>query len=645
MFLALLSLPLCSFLIACYGSTFVGRNGILLYTVLNMSVVNIFSLFLLFILLLNNYSLFMNFNCWLGFLELDSTWLFRLDFLSVSMCYIVSLISLFVHIYSVDYMYGDHNRSLFLGYLSLFTFFMLLLVCSGTTFLFFLSWEGVGICSYLLINFWNTRIIATQSAIKALFVNKISDLFLFTGLLILSLLHGSTDIGVIEICSPLLSVESISVLGYTYTTQYLCCVLLFIGVIGKSSQLFLHIWLPDAMEGPTPVSALLHAATMVTAGIFLILRFSFIFDENVNVLQYAGILGGVTIVVSGTIGLFQFDIKKVIAYSTCSQLGYMLVACSASVYYISLYHFTIHAFFKALLFLLAGCLIHSLMNEQDMRKYGGFIYSFPLCFILFIVASSSLVAEPFLSGYYSKELIIFSLNGVYLGSYSFIYWLSLYGAILTVLYSARSVWLIFFSKFRGFINMGRGLHDLTYILIYPLVILGILSLVGGYVYSGIYRDGSVLNVFSSTEHHELSNHYIYDFISMEHNYIVLLCNCTLGGILLLYYLSKTYVYSIYFNTVNCFIINKWYFDTIYNRIGSFSSFFISEHILYQILDKGYIEYIGPLGLYETVSYYARVSFVKNDTILTDVLYVFVYVATSVVVILYSYLMFSYNVIL
>jgi len=636
MFVLLLVLPLCSFIIICLFSSFFGRNGVLFYSILNMSVVNILSLYMFLLILFNNYSIYLIFNNWFFFLNFDVSWLFRLDALSVSMAYVVSLISLFVHIYSIDYMYGDPNRSLFLGFLSLFTFFMLLLVCSGNMILFFMSWEGVGVCSYLLINFWNSRIIATQSAVKALLVNRVSDLFLFLGLLQLSLLYGSVDFTVVEFCIYLSKYSNIFIFGCFCNMGTICSFFLLVGVVGKSAQLFLHTWLPDAMEGPTPVSALLHAATMVTAGIFLVLRFSFIFEANSYVLQCAGLLGAITILVSGTIGLFQFDIKKVIAYSTCSQLGYMLVACSASVYYVSLYHFTIHAFFKALLFLLAGCIIHSMSNEQDMRKYGGLLYSLPMCFILFLIGSSALVAEPFLSGYYSKEFIIFSLNDVYVSTYNFVYWLSLYGAILTILYSTRSMYLVFFSNFRGFFTHTLSIHELSYILIYPLSILAIFSLFSGYLYSAIFRDGSLFLNFNTSTIHMLSNHYVYDFISLEHNYITIFCNMVFVLLFVFCGYLNSVISTRFYSVIRCFFINKWFFDIVYNRVLVLGTLLSSDNIYNKYLDKGYIETFGPLGMYSSIYYYLGFGNLKNYTIFSDVLYVFIYVLLIFVVLLCSY---------
>ena len=634
MTLLMLLLPLISFIIISFYGTYLGRIGVLLYAIVNISVLNLLSFLLLLIFLVDEYCIFLTCGSWLRFEFFDVKWMYSIDLLAVSMSYVITLISMFVHLYSIDYMYGDPNRSLFLGYLSLFTFFMLLLVCSGNLFLFFLSWEGVGICSYLLINFWNTRVLATQSAIKALLVNRVSDLFLLVGFAELSLYYSTSDICAMDGATSHYIPHSFIVGFFDFST--FTCLCLLLGVVGKSAQLFLHTWLPDAMEGPTPVSALLHAATMVTAGIFLILRFSFIFDTNPAILQVAGFLGASTIIVSGTIGLFQFDIKKVIAYSTCSQLGYMLVACSVSSYFVSLYHFTIHAFFKALLFLLSGGLIHAFSNEQDMRQYGGLLFAFPLSCILFIIGNSALIAEPFMSGYFSKELIIFSLNDSYIGIFNCAYWLAFYGALLTILYSCRSLWLVFLGQIRGFFNVWRGFHELSFILIYPLGLLGILSICSGYLFLPIYENGSMLGLFSVSYYHAPINHFFFDFNTMEHNILLVSCNFIISLIFVGYFYLNKLFGSIHYSFFRYIFISRWYFDFIYNRIIVLLSLRASENIFYQYLDKGFVELFGPLGLYRSANFYHSVSQSKNNTLFSDIIYILGYFIIFLLFLLCSY---------
>lgn len=287
------------------------------------------------------------------------------------MLIIVTFISSLVHIYSTEYMEHDPHLSRFMSYLSLFTFFMLILITSNNFLQMFVGWEGVGLASYLLINFWFTRIQANKAAIKAMLVNRVGDFFILLAIFALYFVFNTLDYDLIFSLSPIVTKYKISACGFSFYILDVICVLLLLGAMGKSAQLGLHTWLPDAMEGPTPVSALIHAATMVTAGVFLIIRCSFLFEFSPISLHFVTLIGSLTAFFAATVGLFQNDIKRVIAYSTCSQLGYMIFACGLSSYEVSLFHLSNHAFFKALLFLGAGSIIHAVADEQDMRKMGG----------------------------------------------------------------------------------------------------------------------------------------------------------------------------------------------------------------------------------------------------------------------------------
>ncbi len=314
----------------------------------------------------------------IGYLNINISLYF--DTLTVIMLCVVNLISLLVHIYSIDYMLHDPNFNRFMSYLSLFTFFMLVLVSADNYLLMFVGWEGVGLSSYLLINFWYIRILAGKAAVKAMLVNRIGDLALLIGISVLYFSFFSLKYTVIySIVLYYLNFIYI-ILGYSCNLLTIICLFLFFGAMGKSAQLGLHMWLPDAMEGPTPVSALIHAATMVTAGVFLVVRSSFLFENCYNILIFVSFIGGLTCLFSGLIGVFQYDIKKIVAYSTCSQLGYMFFSCGMSNYSVGLFHLFNHAFFKALLFLSMGSIIHALFDEQDIRRMGGLV--FWLVFIL-----------------------------------------------------------------------------------------------------------------------------------------------------------------------------------------------------------------------------------------------------------------------
>jgi NADH-quinone oxidoreductase subunit L len=343
---------------------------------------------------------------WLYIDIFDIKFCIFLDSLTCSMLLIIFSISLCVQVFSIEYMKSDPFIIRFFSYLSLFGFFMLFLVTSDNFLQLFIGWEGVGLCSFLLISFWYTRILAVKAAVKAMIVNRIADVFFMMAISLLFLVFKTLNFVIIFDLIPFFTLDIFHFFFFSVKKLDFICFLLFVGAIGKSAQLGLHIWLPDAMEGPTPVSALLHAATMVTAGIFLILKCSSIFEFSEFTLLLIVCSGGLTCFFSGIIGLFVYDIKKIIAYSTCSQLGYMFLTAGFSRYDVSFFHLFNHAFFKALLFLSAGSIIHSMKDEQDIRKMGGLINFLPFSFICFFIGSFAIMGFPFLTAFYSKDLIL-----------------------------------------------------------------------------------------------------------------------------------------------------------------------------------------------------------------------------------------------
>ncbi|RHY87754.1 hypothetical protein DYB26_014653, partial [Aphanomyces astaci] len=398
-------------------------------------------------------------------------WAFYFDTLTFVMLTVVTGVSTLVHLYSSEYMGNDPHLSRFMSYLSLFTFFMVILVTGDNFIQMFVGWEGVGLCSYLLINFWFTRLQANKAAIKAMIVNRISDLVLLLGIFILF-----NNLKTVEFFS---SFATISILqNYTFLfLNYYC----FIGAMGKSAQVFLHIWLPDAMEGPTPVSALIHAATMVTAGVYLVARCSPIFEYSVFTLKMITIVGALTAFFASTVGLVQNDMKKIIAYSTCSQLGYMFFACGLSNYALGVFHLSNHACFKALLFLGAGSVIHAMGDEQDIRKMGGLRRILPFTYIMFLIGSLALMGFPFLTGFYSKDVILeiayASFNEIGL----FAYWLGTIGACFTAFYSTRLIFFTFLSETNAHKNVILHAHDAPFRMAIPLAILALGSIFIGYL--------------------------------------------------------------------------------------------------------------------------------------------------------------------
>jgi NADH-ubiquinone oxidoreductase chain 5 len=414
---------------------------------------------------------------WISFDLVQLEWCFFFDSLSVSMLIIISTVSLCAVAYSVEYMSNDPHIIRFFSYISLFVFFMVFLVTSSNLFQLFVGWEGVGICSYLLINFWFTRISANKSALLAVFVNKIGDIFVLISFGIIFSVYRTCDFsvlsGLILYCSSVR--EYVVLFGY----------LLLVGSIAKSAQVGLHIWLPEAMEGPTPVSSLIHAATMVTAGIFLLVRFSFVLEYNFTLLVLCMFIGSFTAFFGSSVGIFLYDIKKIIAYSTCSQLGYMLMSCGFSNYSYTMFHLISHAFFKALLFLTAGYIIHFCGNEQDIRKIGGLLKIFPSGYIFFLIGSISLIGFPFMSGFITKETI---LEAAYSSKIVSFYDLSIlcqfiscFSLFFSVLYSVRLIIHLFFGQYSGFKYNLFCFHYSGYFILFPLFFLSLFSIFFGYV--------------------------------------------------------------------------------------------------------------------------------------------------------------------
>ena len=451
----LISPLLSSIIILCFGRFF-GRFG--------SPLIGIFSIFLswftcfLWLCYGFNYS---SFGLWFSIGSLNSFWSFNFGALSWLMCFTVTTVSLVVHFFSFFYMSQDPHIIRFFAYLNLFTFFMLFLITSDNLLLIFWGWEGVGICSYLLINFWYNRIMANKSALKAVFINKISDIFLLYGIVLISIELNTLELPVFFSLIPFIKLKGIYIFGSHFNLLNVIAFFLMLGAFGKSAQVGLHIWLPEAMEGPTPVSALIHAATMVTAGVFLIIRFSILFEYCPNISKIILFIGSLTALLSSLIGSFQYDIKKIIAYSTCSQLGYMFVGCGLSHYTLTLFHLFNHAFFKALLFLSSGLIIHSL-NTQDIRNFAKTKEVNVIIIIYFLIPSLSLCGLPFFSGAFSKELIISLSSNVYLIDGEFIYFMLILAACMTLYYSIKLTYFIYAkTKIHRIYNIGKdGLKNI-----------------------------------------------------------------------------------------------------------------------------------------------------------------------------------------
>jgi NADH-ubiquinone oxidoreductase chain 5 len=423
---------------------------------------------------------------WFNIEYLQANWGFQFDSLTVIMLIVVTFISSLVHIYSTEYMSHDPHLPRFMSYLSLFTFFMLILVTADNFIQLFVGWEGVGFCSYLLINFWFTRIQANKAAIKAMVINRIGDFGLALGIFSVYYVFNSVEYSTVFALAPFFQTKVLSFLGFHISWLTLIGILLFIGAIGKSAQLGLHTWLPDAMEGPTPVSALIHAATMVTAGVFLLSRCSPLLEYAPNALFLVTLVGSMTAFFAATTGLLQNDLKRVIAYSTCSQLGYMVFACGVSNYSVGMFHLANHAFFKALLFLGAGSVIHAVADEQDMRRMGGLRHLVPFTFTVIVIGSLALMGFPFLTGFYSKDVILEVTFATYTNVGHFAYFLGVFAAFFTAFYSLRLLFLTFLSEPNGFRPIIVGAHDSPIKIALPLFILTFPSIFIGYLAKDLF---------------------------------------------------------------------------------------------------------------------------------------------------------------
>jgi len=533
-------------------------------------------------------------------------WDFIFDTLTSTMLVVVVTISTVVHFYSVSYMSHDPHINRFMSYLSLFTFFMIVLVTANNFIQMFVGWEGVGLCSYLLINFWYTRIQANKAAIKAMLVNRVGDLNIIFAIVTIFYLFKSVDYSTVFALAYNFVNTTISIFNYDINILNLICIFIFMGAVGKSAQVGLHVWLPDAMEGPTPVSALIHAATMVTAGVFVICRSSFIFENAPVALAVVTIIGAITTFYAASIGLVQNDLKKVIAYSTCSQLGYMIFACGISGYNISMYHLTNHAFFKALLFLSAGSVIHSMNNEQDMRKMGGLLHVLPFTYTMFLIGSFALLGLPFLSGYYSKDFILELSFATYTVPGHFAYALGSMAAFFTAFYSVRLLILTFFGSTNAYKQVINKAHDAPSLIAVPLFVLSILSIFVGY----FFRDMAVglgSDFWENALALSYSNNYLMDaeFLPFIVKLLPLIC-AGLGVLLATYiynWLTKylnSLIFKDFFRNIYVFLNKKWFMDKLYSEIIYQKVLFLSYNPFYAIFDKGIFNVLGPRVLNNTL---------------------------------------------
>ena len=540
----------------------------------------------------------MNLGTWLksGNPDLNVNWALRIDSLSVMMMCVVNIVSACVHVYSVGYMSHDAAKGRFMSYLSLFTFTMLMLVTSDNLLQLFFGWEGVGVASYLLIGFWNHKASANAAAQKAFVANRVGDFGLILAICLIFTTFSSLNFDDIFASAPNMVDSYTNVFGFHVHTLTAIGLLLFVGAMGKSAQLGLHVWLPDAMEGPTPVSALIHAATMVTAGVFLVARFSPLYEFAPIALMVITVVGGLTAFVAATIGLTQFDIKRVIAYSTMSQLGYMFFALGVSAYGAAMFHLMTHAFFKALLFLGAGSVIHALSDEQDMRKMGGVWKKIPITYTLMWIGSLALAGIPPLAGFYSKDIVLEAAWADHTWFGEFAFWMGIAAALMTAFYSWRLILLTFHGTPRASKKVMSHIHESPPVMLIPLFVLAAGAILAGY----IFYEGFV-------GHHQIWGEAIKvlapnDTVTAAHHVPLWVKKLPLVmgvlGILLGYlaYLWKpglsVRVASL-FRPLHTLFFNKWFFDEIYNAIFIKNAKRLGG--VFWSSDKNIIDGLGPDG--------------------------------------------------
>ncbi len=595
--LSIIALPLIASIISGFFGKYIGDRNSEIVTSLLVSISAVFSALVLYEVIQNQYEDNILIATWINSGSLEVNWSMKIDALSAVMLVVVTSISSLVHIYSIGYMSHDPHKPRFMAYLSLFTFAMLMLVTSDNFIQLFFGWEGVGLCSYFLIGFWFKKDTANSAAIKAFLVNRVGDFGFALGIFLIFYLFGTVNYSEVFNQIPSIVDKDLIFLGVEIKSIDLICLLLFIGAMGKSAQILLHTWLPDAMEGPTPVSALIHAATMVTAGVFLVVRCSPIYEYSELALNIITIVGMSTAFFAATVALVQTDIKKIIAYSTCSQLGYMFFATGVGAYNVAMFHLFTHAFFKALLFLGSGSVIHAFKDEQNINNMGGVWKKLPYTYTLMIIGTLALTGFPFLSGFYSKDAIIeFAyLRGNTAGYYAA--GIGIFTAFLTSIYSWRLIFKTFHGKYNNKNIKIEETHESPLVMLIPLIFLSIGAIFAGYSFKELFIS------FQGPNNFWQESIFFLKPLSTNHPplwFLILTPALVIISIPIAYYLflrNKNLTERIV--KVNeplyQFLVNKWYFDEFYDflfvrtskRLGLF---------LWKFFDLKIIDGFGPDGI-------------------------------------------------
>lgn len=611
MFYAIVFLPLLGFFIAGIWGKTIGARYAELVTCTFMVIVAALSWIAFFdIAIGDGQTIDIPIFHWIFVGGLSFDWALHIDTLTAVMLIVVNTVSALVHIYSIGYMHSDPGRPRFFAYLSLFTFMMLMLVTANNLVQMFFGWEGVGLASYLLIGFWFQRPSATKAAIKAFVVNRVGDFGFLIGVFTVFVLFKSVKFDVIFARAA----DSNFVQGMTFlnwqvnpnTAITIACLFMFVGAMGKSAQFLLHTWLPDAMEGPTPVSALIHAATMVTAGIFMVSRMSPIFELSPIALTVIVVIGATTAFFAATVGLVQNDIKRVIAYSTCSQLGYMFVALGVGAYSAGVFHLFTHAFFKALLFLGAGSVIHAVSDEQDMRKMGGLRKYIPATYWMMVIGTLALTGVGIpgtligTAGFFSKDAIIESAFASHNIASGYAFWLLVIAALFTSFYSWRLIFMTFHGKPRATADIMHHVHESPPVMLIPLFVLALGAIFAGVLFQphflgDLYNDFWKGVLFTSSENHILHEvHNVPVWVKWS-PFIVMVAGFVLAYV---FYIVATVIPKILAKTfpfIYRFLLNKWYFDELYNVLFVRSAFSIGR-FFWKFGDGKIIDGLGPNGV-------------------------------------------------
>jgi NADH-quinone oxidoreductase subunit L len=595
--ISIIALPLIASIISGFFGKLIGDRTSEIVTSLLITISAIMSGLVLHEVIFNQYQDNIIIATWISSGTLDVNWSMKIDSLSAIMLVVVTSVSSLVHIYSIGYMSHDPHKPRFMAYLSLFTFAMLMLVTADNFIQLFFGWEGVGLCSYFLIGFWFKKETANMAAIKAFVVNRVGDFGFALGIFLIFYLFGTVNYSEVFQLIPSIIDKDLIFLGVEVNAIDLICLLLFIGAMGKSAQILLHTWLPDAMEGPTPVSALIHAATMVTAGVFLVVRCSPIYEYSELALNVITIVGMSTAFFAATVALVQTDIKKIIAYSTCSQLGYMFFATGVGAYNVAMFHLFTHAFFKALLFLGSGSVIHAFKDEQNINNMGGVWKKLPYTYGLMIIGTLALTGFPFLSGFYSKDAIIeFAyLRGNTTGYYAA--GIGIVTAFLTSIYSWRLIFKTFHGEYNNKNIKIEETHESPLIMLIPLVLLSVGAIFAGYTFKELFVGHGVVSDFWD------SSIFFLKPLSTEHPPLWFLVSTPI-----LVTLSIPIAYYLFVKNKNLpqqiadvnkplynFLLNKWYFDELYDvlivnpskKLGLF---------LWKFFDVKLIDGFGPDGI-------------------------------------------------